>query len=238
MVIAVIGSGGKTTCIERVAERMRSEGKRVAVMTTTHMWIPGGCCVLGGGWEEAVRMMDKEGMVYFGVEEDGQGKMVFPGDEGYRALGERADVVLVEADGSKGKPMKFPDWSREPVIPEDTDRIFLVFGLSALGRELGAVCHRWELGGELLYRGEWREMGKRIVDKEMALFFLKRGYLEELQCRFPGIPVVVIFNQADDEGRREAGEWMSAALSAWWKERQGGTEMECRVVQLCWGING
>lgn len=235
MVVSVIGSGGKTTCIEKMAGQAKGEGKKAAIMTTTHMWIPDHYCVLEGQWEDAARMMDKEGIVYFGAKAKIPGKMVFPGEEGYRELCSRADMVLVEADGAKRMPMKLPDWSREPVIPENTEVIFLVFGLSALGRRLGEVCHRWEL-----CQGIWTENDREspgvkenwIVDKETALFFLKKGYLEELQRRFPEILVVVLLNQADDEERRIAGEWMSAGLREWWGRQKTEQKMECRVVQL------
>ena len=39
MIIAVVGSGGKTTLIKKLAARYRSEGKTVLVTTTTHMFI-------------------------------------------------------------------------------------------------------------------------------------------------------------------------------------------------------
>ncbi len=39
MIIAVVGSGGKTTLIKKLAARYRREGKTVLVTTTTHMFI-------------------------------------------------------------------------------------------------------------------------------------------------------------------------------------------------------
>ena len=39
-VIAVVGSGGKTTLIARLAKQSREAGMKTAVMTTTHMWLP------------------------------------------------------------------------------------------------------------------------------------------------------------------------------------------------------
>lgn len=239
VVIAVIGSGGKTTCIERIAGEAQKKGKRAAVVTTTHMWIPDAHCAVGKSREEAVKMVENEGIVYFGAKARTEGKMVFPGREGYEALCERADVMLVEADGAKEKPMKFPDWSREPVMPANTDVILLVFGLSALGKSLGEVCHRWELGREILEesvfnerdfpvieKSENKEAGieRRIVDKETALLCLEKGYLEELKRRFCGTPLMVLLNQADDEERREAGEWIKARL-----ERK---KVKCKVVQM------
>ena len=38
MIIAVVGSGGKTTLIKQLASRYRREGKTVLVTTTTHMF--------------------------------------------------------------------------------------------------------------------------------------------------------------------------------------------------------
>ena len=39
MIIAVVGSGGKTTLIKKLTEQYRGEGKSVFVTTTTHMFI-------------------------------------------------------------------------------------------------------------------------------------------------------------------------------------------------------
>ena len=39
MIIAVVGSGGKTTLIKKLAEQYRAQGKKVFVTTTTHMFI-------------------------------------------------------------------------------------------------------------------------------------------------------------------------------------------------------
>ena len=55
-----------------------------------------------------------------------------------------ADHVIIEADGTKGLPLKVPN-EREPVIPAFADSVVAVAGLSALGRPLGKVCHRPEL---------------------------------------------------------------------------------------------
>ena len=230
-VISVIGAGGKTTCIERIAEEVRRQGKTAAVVTTTHMWIPEKYSAVGKSWEEAVKQLKEEGMVYYGLAAEAEGKMVFPGQEGYQAVCSAADVVLVEADGAKEKPIKFPDWSREPVIPENTDKIILVFGLSALGRPPGEVCHRWALCQTLLGKEDFdKEKGKpnlmtaqEFVDKELLLFLLQYGYLRRLRLYFPKLSPLVLLNQADDEKKRTDGEWIRTQL-----EERG---IVCRVIQ-------
>ena len=55
-----------------------------------------------------------------------------------------ADVVLVEADGSKRMPLKMPRQG-EPVLPETCDFLVTVAGLSALGQPWEQVCHRFAL---------------------------------------------------------------------------------------------
>ncbi|MCC5910194.1 MAG: putative selenium-dependent hydroxylase accessory protein YqeC, partial [Clostridiaceae bacterium] len=52
------------------------------------------------------------------------------------------DVILVEADGSKRKPIKAPN-HHEPVIPKGTTRVVGVIGLDALGKEINEMTvHR------------------------------------------------------------------------------------------------
>ena len=51
-------------------------------------------------------------------------------EEEYRKLKTQCDVLLVEADGAKRKPLKVPA-EHEPVIPEDTDMVIGIAGASA-----------------------------------------------------------------------------------------------------------
>ena len=173
-VIAVIGSGGKTSMIERLAAAAWKAGKKTAVMTTTHMWLPREHSTAGKEICEAERMLDEEGITVFGSLGEGKarGKLTYPGQEAYEQICRMADLVLVEADGSRNLPMKFPEWPREPVVPANTDAVFVMFGLSAVGQPLETVCHRWQLG---LLRADGtpaEEDGQVPVTPEMAADFL------------------------------------------------------------------
>jgi molybdenum cofactor cytidylyltransferase len=56
-----------------------------------------------------------------------------------------ADVVIIEADGARGLPLKAPA-AHEPVVPRETTLFIPVCGITALGRELTAhAVHRPEL---------------------------------------------------------------------------------------------
>ena len=65
-------------------------------------------------------------------------------EEIYKQACEFADIVLVEADGSKHMPVKFPA-AHEPVIPENVNEIQVVMGLHAIGHPFCEVSHRLEL---------------------------------------------------------------------------------------------
>ena len=97
MIIAVVGSGGKTTLIKKLAAQYRSEGKSVLVTTTTHMFSEEDTLLT----DDAVTIMqalNETGYVMAGIP-DGQ-KFKALSKETFDAVCAIADVVLVEADGS------------------------------------------------------------------------------------------------------------------------------------------
>ncbi len=207
-VTAVIGSGGKTTLIEYLARQAVAAGEKAAIVTTTHMRLPQKHNGVGKREEEAISIMEEEGCVYCGSPAREKGKMIFPGDKLYRKLCEEADLILVEADGSRGLPMKVPDWPREPVIPENVDEVDVVFGLTALGQPLAEVCQRWELGKRWIIGQE-----SQPVTEELAVKFLINGYLLPVQKQFPEVTLTVILNQADTSERKEKGRRMARLLA-------------------------
>lgn len=212
-VTAVIGSGGKTTLIEYLAKQAKAAGEKAAIVTTTHMRLPQKHNGVGKKEEEVMSIMEEEGCVYCGSPSQEKGKMVFPGDELYHKLCEEADLILVEADGSRGLPMKVPDWPREPVIPENADEVDVVFGLTALGQPLSEVCQRWELGLKWLPQGHGQAVGNQLVMEELAVEFLINGYLLPVQEQFPKVTLTVILNQADTSERKEKGRRMARLLA-------------------------
>lgn len=148
---AWIGGGGKTHSILRAAQELVDLGRgRVVVATSTHMCVPTNWTWIRDreAWDDWSLHPNPSApqQVVVGTMTP-EGKLRAPDFVDWKSLKERADYVLVEADGSKRLPLKAHDPAREPVIPEETDRLFAVAGLSALGQPVGSVLHRAQTFG-------------------------------------------------------------------------------------------
>ena len=120
-VYTYIGAGGKTTSIFARARQERAAGRRVAVVTTTHMKRPRRWFVpaaLPAGWQ---RQWQRDGIIVVG-QEGLNGKITWPGEDVYLRLCAAADVVLVEGDGSRRLPLKVMG-PHEPVIPANSRNV-------------------------------------------------------------------------------------------------------------------
>ena len=186
MIISVVGSGGKTTLIKQLSSRYRSEGKTVLVTTTTHMFI-----------EEDTLLTDDTEKIIGVLQETGYAMAGIPEGEKIKALSREtfdtvcacADVVLVEADGSKRLPLKYPNAS-EPVIPENTDEILVVCGLNAIGQKAKDVCHRLELVKACLGIEE-----DTVISAEHVQKLVTEGYLKPLRQKYPEKTIVLVPRQ-------------------------------------------
>ena len=151
-VVAVAGAGGKTTLVYRLAAEAQEAGLRVLVTSTTHM----------GTLPESITgpvLLEEEAELETRLEkvmtETGYatvlGRRVRPDKiEGMSArrvdeVGSRAELVLVESDGARGRSLKVPA-PHEPVIPGSTTVLVVVAALDVLGEPLDeSRVHRVEL---------------------------------------------------------------------------------------------
>lgn len=184
MTTAVVGSGGKTTLIKNLARKYRDEGKAVLITTTTHMFIEEDT-LLDTDADAIVRQLKETGYVMAGCRAADQPEQKFTAlpSHVYETVCAHADVVLVEADGSRRLPLKYPA-SGEPVIPDNADEIIVVCGLQSLGQPAKDVCHRLELVKDCLNIQDDTVIAPCHVQK-----LVEEGYLKPLRQQYPAIPV-------------------------------------------------
>jgi molybdenum cofactor cytidylyltransferase len=147
--VAIVGGGGKSTLLFRLGDELAGAGNRVILTTTTKMGrnqadiAPTVCWSADTNW--AVDALAKPGPV-----------MLLTGGDDHKITGpspaivdrlfatSNADYILVEADGSHGRPLKAPA-SHEPVVPSTTTTVVILMGIDAVGRRLDEVVHRVEV---------------------------------------------------------------------------------------------
>ncbi len=186
MIIAVIGSGGKTSLIHKAAREYLKLGKTVLVTTTTHMYRETDT-LINPKKEEVQHVLREKGYCMAGgLVQDYNEKREKIGklpEKLYYRLCDLADVTLIEADGSRHKPFKWPA-SHEPAIPENVDEIWLVTGYSKKNCKAADGVQRYEMAG---FPPE-----HRITSADVN-YMIQEGYLKKLHRQFPGIPVRLFY---------------------------------------------
>lgn len=159
-VTAIIGGGGKTTLMEALAGELSQKGS-VILTTTTHIRRPAQYETLTDADEALVSAALSHSRVVCVGEATEEGKLCAP-RLSIETLARLADFVLVEADGSKGLPLKAHE-AHEPVIPPCAQRVVAVAGIDGIGKPIGAVCHRSARYAQLALADE-----ETIVTPEIA----------------------------------------------------------------------
>ena len=157
-IISIVGAGGKTSTMFQLAKEYAGIGKRVIVTTSTHIFRPEGYEVVLENqpqWLEQLMEFAKEpgGNILVTAAEEiewkkgkhdhfsvDKAKKKLKGMEPQKIgkLSEYCDVLLIEADGSKGLPVKIPA-EHEPVICEKTGIVLNVYGMRAIGKKIKDV---------------------------------------------------------------------------------------------------
>lgn len=203
-VIAAVGSGGKTTCLKALAHSYLAASQTVLLTTTTRMrreWADVSLTTC----QQMKKRLEQTPFLFAGSPAP-SGKLGPLAEDVLSKLSTLAQIVLIEADGSKELPMKYPA-SWEPVLPKETGHVLVLFGLSALGKPLQEVCHRWELAA--VHFG-WD--GDAVVTPEMAAAAIYDGYLAVFQQH--KLPFTVVLNQADQAAQEEMDRLICALSPA------------------------
>ena len=210
-VTALVGGGGKTTLMLRLAREISKDGARVIVTTTTHIFPPEGIHTQNPATlEEAERALRKATAVCFGKPTD-EGKLTQP-DLPISAMERIADYILVEADGAKRLPLKAPA-EHEPVIPREAKLVIAVAGLDGIGSKIRDAAFRPALYAALCGKAET----DLVTPRDLALVLAhENGQRKNVPnyARF-----AVLLNKADDADKRKAALQTSAELMQYAMER-------------------
>ncbi len=145
--VSIVGGGGKTSLMERLSGEIFGSGKNVLVTTTTAIYVPregwvhrlvmaregenavfsetGGITALGSHIDELQKLRGVSAEIICGI----KGSSLF-------------DVIIVESDGSKGRPVKAPA-EHEPVIASCSDVVVGVIGIDCIGMRIdNMTVHR------------------------------------------------------------------------------------------------
>ena len=141
MIISVIGSGGKTTKIKELKDQYISENKTVLITTSTHMKIEEDTLV-NPTYQQIMSCINEKGYCHAGQLSENN-KITSLDHNLINQLKNEIDIILIEADGSKGLPAKYPR-NDEPVILPNTDTIILITSFLALGKPIKDVIHGYE----------------------------------------------------------------------------------------------
>ena len=202
--ISIVGAGGKTTISEYLGRVAASDGRSTAVTTTTKIYAVEPYTLVGDML--SLPSSTKEtgcGFIRIGKDRQGEKLTALSFDE-VRQLGDLFDVVLIEADGAKRYPLKYPA-EHEPVIPPFSDRILVVAGLDALHRVVGDSVFRWELACQQTGISREEEITPDLLSRFFSSSILLKG-VEMSKC-------TIILNKYDAlRERHEAVETASKIL--------------------------
>ena len=143
-ITAMIGGGGKTSLLRILGEELAGQGHTVLLCTTTKFYpFPGLVNLESPSKEElkhalAVHRLTAAGTPLFETGKLSALKLPM------EVLADLADYVLVEADGSAGRPVK-AHAPYEPVIPPEAGQTVCVVGASGFGLPVAQAAHRPEL---------------------------------------------------------------------------------------------
>ena len=209
--IAFIGAGGKTTAMFQLARQLRAP---VIVTATTHLGI----------WqthladqhiitETPAPLEDQEHglkgvtLITGGVDGD-RTKPINKGllDWLHQFCGYHSIPLLIEADGSRGKPLKA--WAEyEPPIPSFVEMVIQVVGLTGLGKPLSdEYIHRAEIFSKL----SGQNQNEPITSERLARVLThSEGGLKNIP---PTARRVVLLNQADNHELQSAAHKLGQSL--------------------------
>ena len=205
-VISIVGAGGKTTLMFRLARELSKSGDRVLTTTTTKIYTPTrtqSSIVIVSESAEKIAKHARE--VFKRNSHISAGSSILYLNNKLKGLKpETIDAlwqsgvfrwIIVEADGAAGRPLKAPAL-HEPVIPQSTHWLIGVVGLEAVGKPL---TDRWTFRPHLISRISGLAIGAAITENVIARVLMDNNGI--MKNSPPRAMRFAFLNQTDSQER-------------------------------------
>lgn len=206
-VVAIVGGGGKSSLMFALAGALPG---RTVMTTTTRIFAAqmdlaeDVCTLADADWRQRLDAFDESLLVVGRVEGD---RAVGVSRELPAELCGRAgiDWVLVEADGSRMRPVKAPA-AHEPVIPGATGLLVVVAGIDALSGPICEVAHRPERVGAITGLAPEQAL---TPDALARLLTSPEGGLKDAP---PAARVAVLINKVESPAQSDAARSVARGI--------------------------
>jgi probable selenium-dependent hydroxylase accessory protein YqeC len=199
--ISLVGAGGKTTLMFRLARDLVTGGKKVVTATTTKILEPSSgetSFLFVDRDEEKLKQsvfshIDKYKHITIASERLGSRKLKGVSSSLLNDLWSsyEIDYLIIEADGASGRPIKAPR-EGEPVIPSNTTLVVAILGVDGVEMELKEEN---AFQAKRISKMAGIPIGGRMTDEGMAVLMTDPGGI------FKGVPpssrVIAFLNKVD-----------------------------------------
>ncbi len=221
-IISMVGAGGKTSFIFTLAKEAAGLGKSVLITTTTAMFNPEH---FQTGPTTPAQAFDhlfigpardlpapEPGTILVAapalISQDSKLTGYTPQDLSILLTPPRFDLVLIEADGARMRPVKAPA-DHEPVLPGRTDMVVGCIGLDGLDSPLDAPhVHRPEILATL----SGQQMGDPVTAGTLIL--LAASHQGIFKSATPDMDRILLLNKADTPQLTEQGKSLGRNIIA------------------------
>ena len=218
-VVSLVGAGGKTSLMFKLAQEISRAGQAVLTTTTTKILEPlpaqSDCVIVSESVETIVKkardlIQNKALHITVAAKRgDRENKLIGMKPQSVDIISKKNlfDWILVEADGAAGRPLKVPA-DHEPVIPVSTTSVIGLVGLSGVGQPVGDKwIHRLDHFSSLTGLASGQKISSAAVCNVLTH---NRGIFKDT----PGdVKRLAFLNQADAAGGLDAGKQICDLLA-------------------------
>jgi len=217
-VVSLVGAGGKTTLMFRLASELAEAGERVLTTTTTKISIPkegqSSELVVSANVRDVIRRAEDRLSAYPHVSaakrlSDSEGKLHGFDPKEIEQIWKAGlfQWILVEADGAAGRSLKAPA-DHEPVIPVCSSWVVAVVGLDVVGKPLDEA---WVFRHEVFSRISGLPLGSPVTEESIA------AAIEHERGLLKGCPAhsrqFLFLNKAEEDRAYQSAQRIGSVLS-------------------------